>query len=204
MTYYFTSDLHFGHNKIIEYCNRPWADADAMNQGLVDRWNDTVTDSDVVHVLGDMCWSQPKLYVDWLKQLKGQKFLTPGNHDTVWRKPDGKSARLLQDLGWVIKPRTWVFTLVDFDGPRGAYGGLQSYEVLCSHLPYGGVEPFDGRFADELPEDKGQVLLCGHVHQNWHTQGRQFNVGVDVNDYRPVSEATIIEHMRGELNVPTP
>ena len=32
---YFTSDLHFGHANIIRLCNRPFADADEMDEALI-------------------------------------------------------------------------------------------------------------------------------------------------------------------------
>ena len=32
---YFTSDLHFYHEKIIHHCNRPFRDAQEMNEKLI-------------------------------------------------------------------------------------------------------------------------------------------------------------------------
>jgi hypothetical protein len=40
---YFTSDSHFFHKKVIEYCNRPFRDVDEMNAYLVNAWNIVVT-----------------------------------------------------------------------------------------------------------------------------------------------------------------
>lgn len=40
------------------------------------------------------------------------------------------------------------------------------------------------------------VVLCGHVHQNWKTKynGKLFvNVGVDVNDFKPVSFISLLD-----------
>ena len=54
MTRWFTADLHFGHANIIRYCDRPWPDVDAMDRGLINRWNATVADDDEVWVLGDV------------------------------------------------------------------------------------------------------------------------------------------------------
>ena len=36
---WWTSDHHFGHEKIIGYCARPFANADAMNRAMVECWN---------------------------------------------------------------------------------------------------------------------------------------------------------------------
>lgn len=48
------------------------------------------------------------------------------------------------------------------------------------------------RLAGQRPADAGLVLLNGHVHERWKVNGRQVNVGVDVWDYRPVSDAQIL------------
>ena len=34
-------------------------------------------------------------------------------------------------------------------------------------------------------------LIHGHVHGAWRTRGRMFNVGVDVNEFKPVNELEI-------------
>ena len=80
------ADLHFGHENIIKYESRPFANVDEMNNRLIELWNSTVTDDDFVYVLGDFTLSRR---VDVIKnlvnQLHGKKILIMGNHDT--RKP---------------------------------------------------------------------------------------------------------------------
>ena len=51
---WWTADHHFGHENIIGYCNRPFANADTMNRAMVDRRNDVVTDSDEMWILGNL------------------------------------------------------------------------------------------------------------------------------------------------------
>lgn len=77
---YFTSDTHFAHVNIIKYCDRPWKTVDAMNAGLIERWNSVVDPDDDVYHLGDFCMggSRPK---DWLPRLNGNVHLICGNHD---------------------------------------------------------------------------------------------------------------------------
>ncbi len=51
---YFTSDLHFGHENIIRFSNRPFSSAEEMNRTLIDNWDSRVTDRDDIYILGDM------------------------------------------------------------------------------------------------------------------------------------------------------
>lgn len=52
---YFTSDEHFDHVKIIEYCNRPFSSVYEMNNFMIEQWNNIVNDRDTVYVLDDFC-----------------------------------------------------------------------------------------------------------------------------------------------------
>ncbi|MCP3936397.1 MAG: hypothetical protein GY708_13605 [Actinomycetia bacterium] len=53
MATWFTADLHLGHSSIIDYCDRPFANVDAMNRALIDNWNHAVAEDDTVWVIGD-------------------------------------------------------------------------------------------------------------------------------------------------------
>ena len=75
---WYTSDLHFGHEKIIGYSGRPFSDARHMDREMVRRWNAVVGPQDVVHVLGDFAMSRHEPY---LNSLNGMKILVRGNHD---------------------------------------------------------------------------------------------------------------------------
>lgn len=76
---YFTADTHWGHRKIVELCQRPYATIEAMNDDLIQRWNATVQPGDSVWVLGDFAWYGTE---DVFHQLNGDKHLIVGNHDT--------------------------------------------------------------------------------------------------------------------------
>ena len=56
MSTFFTSDHHFGHAKIIEYCKRPFSSVEEMNQVMIDRWNEVVGPDDHVYHLGDFAF----------------------------------------------------------------------------------------------------------------------------------------------------
>jgi calcineurin-like phosphoesterase family protein len=78
MTHWFTSDLHFGHRRIIELCNRPYASVEEMNEDLIARHNARVKPDDIVHFLGDVSTKHPQQF---LARLNGKKRLFIGNHD---------------------------------------------------------------------------------------------------------------------------
>ena len=54
MAFFFTSDTHFGHRNIIEYCNRPFKDVVEMDKILVQKYNYLVQENDIVYFLGDI------------------------------------------------------------------------------------------------------------------------------------------------------
>ena len=76
---FFTSDTHFFHGNIIRYCNRPFDSIDAMNEGMIQRWNNRVGPEDTVYHLGDVVINRRALKT--LARLNGDKVLIKGNHD---------------------------------------------------------------------------------------------------------------------------
>ena len=79
---YYISDLHFSHENIIKFDNRPYQTVSQMNADLVKRWNSVVSSNDDVYVLGDMFWvtkDAPMI----LEQLNGRVHLIKGNHDKI-------------------------------------------------------------------------------------------------------------------------
>ena len=45
---FFTSDQHFGHERILHMCNRPFKDAAEMDERLIANWNAVVGPRDDV------------------------------------------------------------------------------------------------------------------------------------------------------------
>lgn len=78
---YICADLHFNHKNIIAYENRPWLNPDAMNWGLINNWNNTVSKEDKVFVLGDVGFCGKDKMKELVSQLNGHKILIMGNHD---------------------------------------------------------------------------------------------------------------------------
>lgn len=79
---WFIADTHFGHSKIIEYCNRPFPNADIMDFNMIQRWNEVVKKDDKVYHLGDFALGNKEQVASIVEQLNGKIYLVKGNHDT--------------------------------------------------------------------------------------------------------------------------
>ena len=85
---FFTSDLHFGHDNVILFDNRPFASVEEMDAELIRRWNAKVGKGDTVYVLGDMIWkSRGNDAPHIISALKGRIILIKGNHDSFLKNP---------------------------------------------------------------------------------------------------------------------
>ena len=78
---YFTSDMHLGHENIIQYCNRPFKNIAHMNETLIENWNKIVTPDDLVYHLGDFAYKGQKNAKYWQGMLNGDIVHIRGNHD---------------------------------------------------------------------------------------------------------------------------
>lgn len=156
-----------------------------MNEELIRRWNETVGPDDEVIIVGDLCLGNITESLACVARLNGSKALVPGNHDRVWahRKGNPKGRDFQME-----------YAMAGLDVlPEEITARVDGHEVQVCHFPYRGDSHDQDRFLYARPFDEGKILLCGHVHDSWYTYGRQINVGVDVNAFRPVSE----DHIAG-------
>ena len=191
---FFTSDTHFDHARILVLgAGRPFRDIDHMNETLVANAWEVMGEDDTLYHLGDAAMGDFDKSLGLLRRMPGKKkFLIPGNHDKVF-------------------PRLNTRARIDRFTPRYEEAGyevldihheinLQGERVLLSHVPYS-PERLDGR-ADKLafarPEDQGLWLVHGHTHSDSKSSEhpREIHVGVDANDWRPVSEDEILSRIR--------
>lgn len=82
---WFTSDLHFGHENIIKYCNRPFINAVEMNRILINNINERVHSNDDLYILGDFVLikdNSKELALEMFNSINCRnKYLIKGNHD---------------------------------------------------------------------------------------------------------------------------
>lgn len=90
---FFTGDLHFGHENILAFDNRPFSSVEEMDAELVRRWNAKVSADDTVYVLGDMIWkSYGNEAAELIRSLNGRIILIKGNHDRFLHSTEAKAA----------------------------------------------------------------------------------------------------------------
>lgn len=183
---WWTADLHFGHANIIRYCDRPFDGVEAMDEGLIERWNDAVAPDDEVWVLGDFALGGLAEHLPLAKRLAGHKILVAGNHDACWEgRPKGGFER------WIDEYLEAGFERIVQPPTTAALGGTV---LVVHHFPYHGDSRGDvERFAEHRPDDQGAWLLHGHVHDRWRQAGRQINVGVDAWGGRPIGDAQLAD-----------
>ena len=81
-TIFFTSDTHFGHGGALGLYRRPFASVAAMDEALIERWNEAVGADDEIRHLGDFAIRQPaSAAAELLTRLHGTKHLVTGNND---------------------------------------------------------------------------------------------------------------------------
>lgn len=179
---WFTSDLHFSHRGVIDYCKRPYKDITEMNKALIEIWNDTVNEGDTVYVLGDFSLNK-KWSGEIVPILKGNKILIAGNHDQCfkWLPGHGKTG---SEEGTNRRYKTMCETYISH-GWQSIHQVLEvtlknGRKVLCSHLPYAPKEKnFDQRYLEYRPEDKGLFQLHGHQHGHYRKHYNKIDVGID-------------------------
>ena len=164
MSCFFTSDLHINHANIIEHCRRPFAHVDEMNSALLKNWNRVVTPKDSVYVIGDFALCRHEVANAFARGLNGTKFLVAGNHDFSNRKKYGAGAP-------ANGPFQWVKDLAEID-VNGQKIVMCHYALLTWNKSHRGSWMLHGHSHGSLPDDK---------------HARRIDVGVDCNDFTPLS-----------------
>lgn len=171
---YFSSDLHFMHNKDFIYEPRGFKSIYEMNETIIKNFHKVVTPEDDLYLLGDI-YLGGAVDEEGLKlfhQLPGKLHLIWGNHDTEKRKKD-----MLIDCVW--------------DTEIIGYAGMlqyKKYHFYLSHFP-----TITTNFDTDKPLRQRTLCLAGHTHskEKFEPCG-SYNVAVDAHDCYPVSIEEII------------
>lgn len=178
MAIFFTSDLHFNHNKEFVWKERGFSSIEEMNQEIIKRWNSIVLPSDIVYILGDLMLGDNESGIKLINQLNGYKHIIIGNHDTETR------IKLYQEQIDKLCSIKYADQI--------KYGKIYLY---LSHYP-----TITSNYDDQLVWAKHLVNLYGHTHQKdkfYSDNPYMYNVGMEAHNCTPVSieeiEKDIIE-----------
>ena len=150
MMYWFTADEHYGHERIIEYCGRPFDSVKKMDETIRGNLMSRIENNDVVVHAGDFALVSGKKelsrYITW---RKGRHIYLKGSHDY-----------------WTQSNLTQIW--------ERQIEGI--YVVVC-HYPM-------LRWARS---HYNSWQLFGHCHGKLVLNSKQYDVGVDNNNFYPVS-----------------
>lgn len=197
--YFFTSDEHFGHKKILlpEYCDRrarmAVLNVEEMNEVLIANHNERVTPQDVTVHAGDFCWhkkfnqqgdkissksSRTDSVEKLVKRLNGSHIFIRGSHD-AWLPSSAKYMwRKMVDLPLTkeqVYKNAYLFPYCD----------MRQFIVVCHYA----MRRWER-------SHYGSWQLYGHSHGRLEPIGLQHDIGVDANNFYPVSLVDLVEIMK--------
>ena len=159
------SDLHLGHQNIIEYCNRPFTSVDEMNSTLIENWNEVVGENDIVFFLGDLGrFANEEALNRWLIKLTGRIIFIEGNHDHPRRYIDGLNTHQY----YILKQGEWQF--------------------CCTHRPENAPQFWEGWTIHGHHHNSNP-----HEYPFINAGEQYINVSVELLDYRPLNIDILIE-----------
>lgn len=149
INYWFTADQHYGHTKIIKYCDRPFADVKEMDEVLIANHNEVVGARDIVIHAGDFTLGSDNSYIS---RLNGEHVFVRGCHDK-W-----------MNGAFPVTLQMWE---------KKIHGQLI---VLCHYA-----------MRTWKKSHWNSWQLHGHSHGKLSPIGKQHDIGVDNNNFYPVS-----------------
>ena len=171
---YYIADTHFGDERIMKLCRRPFASVEEMNDSIIKRWNGKVSDDDTVYVLGDIAIDDE--HAEAFFALNGKKILLLGNHDKVLNVDKLKSFTHVDKIMTISDSARSVclchYPMISFE--NSIYGGYHVFGHIHNN--------------------------ANDVAYNLQKQvDNMFNCGVDVNDFEPKTLDELIERKRKYL-----
>lgn len=163
---WFTADTHYGHTNIIDFCDRPFSSTVSMNKKMVELWNNVVKHDHTVFHLGDFSLIDTKTTQHIINSLNGEIHLIVGNHEKSVLKPNH------------IKEKFITITDILEIKVEDDELGIGFAPIVMCHYP---MRSWNRSY-------HGAWHLHGHVHgkmPNYHSNA--YDVGVDCNDFKPVS-----------------
>lgn len=169
---FFTSDLHFGHNKEFLYTPRGFDNIFIHDATIISNWNDAVGKDDIVYILGDLMLRNNDYGMWCIEQLNGHKQVILGNHDSYTRQMLYSHAPFIESIAWADTLR------------------IGKYDFFLCHYP---------TLTDNFDRYRKQFNLHGHTHSKDKFQFINhccYNVALDAHDNKPVEIEEIIHDLQ--------
>lgn len=171
---YYIADCHFFHGALnTKMDKRGFADVEEMNEYMIKKWNDKVTDRDTVIILGDLSLGTVDETNELIHRLKGKLCLIKGNHDKFVNSPDFDASR----FEWIDNYREIT------DSQK---------KVICCHYP---IPFYEGQYRKRHNGDPKVYMMYGHVHETRDEVLMQKIIGmIQESPYTPIGsehESTI-------------
>jgi len=199
-TDYIVADTHFNHDNIIKYCrNKDLSkdeeiDVEYMNELMINRWNQRVSENDHVIILGDFHLGRtPHKPNEIYNRLNGEKTYVMGDHDFYRGEADIPSDADEDNYWGIVECEDEAYLAMHFpdDNP--------------SNVPGGDIDP---QIKENLPENLinewNGPIIAGHHHNNWlgnnqynadyplaSSTNSKANVGVELTGYAPINMETL-------------
>ena len=171
---YLTSDLHFGHQKSFLWQPRGFESSDEHDAAVIKNINSVVTDEDELYILGDLMLGDNAAGIEKVKQLRGNKHIILGNHDSESRIELYRPIAAEVVYATMLKYKKYSFFLSHYPTYMGNYD-LQMSKVWAIH---------------------------GHTHYKtkFGEIDKNYNVALDAHNCFPVDLDTILLDIQMKWN----
>jgi calcineurin-like phosphoesterase family protein len=162
---WFSADYHLSHKNIIKYCDRPFKDIEEMDKTILNNLEDSVKSKDILYYLGDLTFKLNVAQAFFNEFEDIEIHYIIGNHDNE------------EVLNTVKKYCKSIAALMDIN--------IKEISITLCHYAM--------RVWNKSHLNAWQ--LYGHSHANLLPIGKQYDVGVDNNNFFPVSFKYLKDYM---------
>lgn len=179
---YFTSDLHFDHINILNFCNRPYKSIEHMNIQLINNINNRVKPEDTLIHLGDLFFKIPGKKTNeyyWEKQINCKFINILGNHDI-----NNSSKSII--LNSIIKLGTKIVLVQHIPPTKDEHIPNGCDFVICGHVHNAWKVQLNK--INNLNHNLGKVF----INQESDINIPIINIGCDVWNYKPIRKDELL------------
>lgn len=173
---YFTSDLHFCHDKPFLYEPRGFSSIEEMNETIIKNFNSIIDDNDDLYILGDLILKDTNKGLEYLNRLNGRLHIILGNHDSQTRIDLYQTQDKIEDIqyAYLLKYKKYNFYLSHYPTCMGNYD-LQMSKTWCLH---------------------------GHTHsqEKFSEIAKNYNVALDAHNCFPIEIEDILKDIQMKWN----